>query len=176
MLAISLQQLNHLPHEEFVARLGAIYEHSPWVAERVWPARPFDSLDSLASAMHDAVQAASPAEQLALICAHPELAGRLAVAGKLTAHSRSEQSAAGLNACTPEEFARLQELNASYQARFAFPFIVAVRGLTRTDIIARLEQRLANEREEEIATCLREIGRIARFRLQDLLGSPRAQA
>jgi len=176
MTAISLQQLNHLSREEFVACLGAIYEHSPWVAERVWPARPFDSLDSLASAMHDAVETAAPAEQLALIRAHPELAGRLAVAGKLTAHSHSEQSAAGLNACTPEEFARLQELNAAYQARFAFPFIVAVRGLTRTDIIARLEQRLANEREEEIATCLREIGRIARFRLQDLLGNPRTHA
>ena len=169
MTAISLQDLNHLPREDFVARLGAIYEHSPWVAERVWPARPFASLDGLARSMHAAVEAASPAEQLGLIRAHPELAGRLAVAGGLTAHSRNEQSAAGLNACTPEEFARLQELNASYQARFAFPFIVAVRGLTRTDIIARLEQRLGNDREQEIATCLREIGRIARFRLQDLL-------
>jgi 2-oxo-4-hydroxy-4-carboxy-5-ureidoimidazoline decarboxylase len=172
VIAASLQELNTLSRDDFVARLGAVYEHSPWVAELAWEARPFDSLDALARAMHTAVETASSAEQLALIRAHPELAGRLAVAGQLTAHSLSEQAGAGLSACTPEEFARLHALNAAYQTRFGFPFIVAVRGLTRTDVIARIEQRLANDRPQEIATCLREIARIARFRLEDLLGNP----
>jgi 2-oxo-4-hydroxy-4-carboxy-5-ureidoimidazoline decarboxylase len=168
-MAIRLHELNALDREDFVSRLGAIYEHSPWVAARVWRARPFDSVDQLWRAMQDAVKAASSEEQLALIRAHPELAGRLAVAGQLTDASRSEQRGAGLDSCTPEEFARLQALNASYRTRFDFPFVVAVRGLTRGDIIARIEQRLANERAEELATCLQEIGRIARFRLEDLL-------
>src|SRR5262245_34318928 len=105
-----LQTLNALPQGAFVAQLAAIYEHSPWVAERVAAARPFASLDALWRAMHAAVESATPAEQLALIRAHPELGGRLALAGQLTEHSRSEQSGAGLNACTPAEFARLQEL------------------------------------------------------------------
>jgi 2-oxo-4-hydroxy-4-carboxy-5-ureidoimidazoline decarboxylase len=168
-MAIRLDQLNGLERDDFAARLAAIYEHSPWVAARAWPARPFESIDHLWRAMHDAVKAASDEEQLALIRAHPELAGRLVVAGQLTEASRSEQTGAGLDCCTPGELARLRALNASYRSRFDFPCVVAVRGLTRGDIISRLEQRLGNERAEEIATCLQEIGRIARFRLQDLL-------
>lgn len=169
-MAIRLDQLNGLEREDFISRLGAIYEHSPWVAARAWPARPFESADHLWRAMHDAVKAASGEEQLTLIRAHPELGGRLAVAGQLTEASRSEQAGAGLGFCTPAEFVRLHALNASYRSRFDFPFVVAVRGLTRGDIIGRLEQRLGNERDEEVATTLQEIGRIARFRLQDLLG------
>jgi 2-oxo-4-hydroxy-4-carboxy-5-ureidoimidazoline decarboxylase len=168
-LAMGLSELNRSTCAELIGLLGAVYEHSPWVAERACSARPFDSVEALWRAMQAAVQAADDDEQLALIRAHPELAGRLAVAGRLTEHSRSEQRGAGLDACTPQEFARLQELNAAYRERFGFPFIVAVRGLSRTDVIMRLEQRLANDREQEIATCLREIGRIARFRLEDML-------
>jgi 2-oxo-4-hydroxy-4-carboxy-5-ureidoimidazoline decarboxylase len=167
--AVKLGELNQSTCADLVDLLGAIYEHSPWVAERACSARPFDSVEALWRAMQAAVEAADDDEQLALIRAHPELAGRLAVAGRLTEHSRSEQRGAGLDACTPEQFARLQELNAAYRTRFGFPFIVAVRGLSRTDIIERLEQRLANGPEQEIATCLHEIGRIARFRLEDLL-------
>jgi len=166
---ISLRELNELDRDGFMARLGAIYEHSPWVAAGAWPERPFESVETLWYAMQSAVEAATRTKQLGLIRAHPELAGRLAVAGQLTEASRREQAGAGLDRCTPEEFTRLQELNAAYRDRFDLPFVVAVRGLTRGDIIARLAQRLVNSPDEELATCLHEIGRIARFRLQDLV-------
>ena len=158
-----------MDREAFIAQLGGIYEHSPWVAERAWQARPFRSRDALHAEMEAVVAAAGHEEQLALIRAHPELAGRLAVAGQLTSASRGEQAGAGLDRCTPEEFARLQALNAAYREKFEFPFIIAVRGLTRTQIIARLEQRLAHTAEQEFSACLREIGRIAGLRLRDLI-------
>ena len=168
-MAVPLAQINALDEAAFSARLGGIYEHSPWVAQRTWPRRPFASVQALQAAMQDALIAAQPSEQLALIRAHPELAGRLAIAGQLTEASRSEQSAAGLNQCTPEEFAQLQALNAAYRAKFGFPFIVAVRGLTRAGIIAAMRRRLDNTIDEERAASLREIGRIAQLRLQDLI-------
>jgi 2-oxo-4-hydroxy-4-carboxy-5-ureidoimidazoline decarboxylase len=169
-MKVSIRQIDAMDRDAFIAQLGGIYEHSPWVAERAWRARPFRSRDALHVAMESAVAAASREEQLALIRAHPELAGRLAVAGQLTDASRSEQAGAGLDRCTPEEFARLQELNAAYRKKFDFPFIVAVRGLTRMQIIAQLERRLAQSAEQEFDACLREIGRIAGFRLHDLIG------
>ncbi len=159
-----------MDRDAFIAQLGGIYEHSPWVAERAWKARPFRSRDGLHAAMEAVVAGASHAEQLALIRAHPELAGRLAVDGQLTDASRSEQAGAGLDRCTPEEFARLQDLNAAYRKKFDFPFIVAVRGLTRAHVIAQLEQRLAHSADQEFSACLREIARIAGFRLHDLIG------
>jgi len=169
-VTITIRQIDAMDREAFIAQLGGIYEHSPWVAERAWKARPFRSRDALHAAMEAVVAAASRAEQLALIRAHPELAGRLAVDGHLTDASRREQAGAGLDRCTPEEFATLQELNAAYRRKFDFPFIVAVRGLTRAHIISRLEQRLAQSAEQELSACLREIGRIAGFRLHDLIG------
>ena len=168
-MAVPIAEINALDEAAFSARLGGIYEHSPWVAQRAWPRRPFASVQALQAAMQDALIAAQPSEQLALIRAHPELAGRLAIAGQLTEASRSEQSAAGLNQCTPEEFAQLQALNAAYRAKFGFPFIVAVRGLTRAGIIAAMRRRLGNTIDEERAASLREIGRIAQLRLQDLI-------
>jgi 2-oxo-4-hydroxy-4-carboxy-5-ureidoimidazoline decarboxylase len=168
-MAASLAEINALDAAAFTARLGGIYEHSPWIAQRAWRQRPFASVQGLHAAMQDVVNAASRAEQLELIRAHPELAGRLAMAGQLTDASRSEQSAAGMNQCTPEEFALLQKLNAAYRGKFGFPFIVAVRGLTRAKIIANLQQRLDNTQEQELAACMQEIGRIARFRLQHLI-------
>ena len=168
-MTISIRQIDALDRGAFIARLGGIYEHSPWVAERAWMARPFRSRDALHAAMEAVVAAASNAEQLALIRAHPQLAGRLAMGAQLTDASRSEQAGAGLDRCTPEEFARLQALNAAYVKKFDFPFIVAVRGLTRTHIIAQLEQRLAHSVEQEFGACLREIARIAGFRLHDLI-------
>jgi 2-oxo-4-hydroxy-4-carboxy-5-ureidoimidazoline decarboxylase len=170
-VTISIRQIDAMDREAFIAQLGGIYEHSPWVAERAWKARPFRSRDALHAAMEEVVATASREEQLALIRAHPELAGRLAVAGQLTNASRDEQAGAGLDRCTPEEFARVQALNAAYRKKFDFPFIVAVRGLTRMHIIAQLEQRLAHSAEQEFSTCLREIGRIAGFRLHDLIGA-----
>jgi 2-oxo-4-hydroxy-4-carboxy-5-ureidoimidazoline decarboxylase len=159
--------VNGLERAAFVARLGGIYEHSPWVAERAFAARPFASLDALHGAMQAALLAATPEEQLALIRAHPELLGRMEAA-QLTAASRSEQAGAGLDRCTAHERARMRELNERYRGKFGFPFIVAVKGLDWAAIIERMEARLAHARAAELATALVEIGRIARFRLEAL--------
>ena len=163
-----VEQLNALPREAFVARLGAIYEHSPWVAERAYASRPFATVEQLHGAMERAMHTATPDEQLALIRAHPELLGKLEAA-QLTESSRSEQAGAGLDRCTPEQKARMRALNAAYRDKFGFPFIVAVKGLDWAGIIGRIEPRIGNTRDKEIATALAEIGRIARFRLEALL-------
>lgn len=162
-----LEELNHLPREAFVARLGSIYEHSPWVAERAWPARPFDSIAALHAAMQSAMMAGSDAEKMALIRAHPELAGRLAAA-RLTTHSREEQAGAGLDRITGKEREHMQQLNDRYREKFGFPFIVAVKGLDWGGIIERMQARLPNTREAEVAAALEQVGRIARFRLEAL--------
>lgn len=159
--------LNGLAQPEFTARLGGIYEHSPWVAERAFASRPFDSLDALHEAMQRAMLGASREEQLALIRAHPELLGRLDAA-RLTESSRSEQAGAGLDRCTSEQKARMQAMNQAYRVKFGFPFIVAVKGLDWGGIIERMERRLANAPEAEVDNALAEIGRIARFRLEAL--------
>jgi 2-oxo-4-hydroxy-4-carboxy-5-ureidoimidazoline decarboxylase len=153
--------------EAFVARYGGIYEHSPWVARRAWLQGPFGTVDALHAAMQAAVASASPEEQMRLIEAHPELGAKLDAA-TLTESSRSEQASAGLDRVTPEQKARLKALNATYRAKFGFPFIVAVRGLDWGGIIARMESRMENAREREIATALHEIGRIAQLRLESL--------
>ncbi|WP_413438271.1 2-oxo-4-hydroxy-4-carboxy-5-ureidoimidazoline decarboxylase [Sulfuriferula sp. GW1] len=165
----SIASLNALEQRSFISCLSGVYEHSPWVAEHASLRRPFASVGELAAAMHACVLAASEPQQLALIRAHPELAGKLAIDGGLTAASRLEQSAAGLDKCTPHEFARISGLNQAYQAKFGFPFIIAVRGMSGTAIIAAMEQRLAHPFDREICTALDEIGRIASFRLNDLV-------
>lgn len=162
-----LPAIEGLGQAEFVARLGGIYEHSPWVAERAFGAGPFASLDGLHAAMQGAMRGASRDEQLALMRAHPELLGRLEAA-QMTASSRSEQARAGLDRCTAEQKARMQALNHAYREKFGFPFIVAVKGLDWGGIIERIERRLENTPEAEFATALEEIGRIARFRLEAL--------
>lgn len=159
--------LNGLSRPEFVARLGGIYEHSPWVAERAFGSKPFASLEALHAAMQQGMRSASRDEQLALIRAHPELLGRLEAA-QLTESSRAEQASAGLDRCTAAQKARMQALNQAYRDKFGFPFIVAVKGLDWGGIIARIEARLANTPEAEFAAALEEIGRIARFRLEAL--------
>jgi N-carbamoyl-L-amino-acid hydrolase len=169
---ISLQELNSLSTAQFVAALSGIFERSPWVPERVAHARPFSSGLSLHAAMSSAVDRASISEQLALIRAHPELAGRAAIRGELTPESTREQQGAGLAACTPEEFARLQQLNGLYTQKFGFPFVLAVKGHNRASVIAALEQRTENTVEHERAVALREIARIAGFRLADLVDEP----
>ncbi len=163
-----IDTLNASGESEFVARLGNIFEHSPWIAARVSQRRPFASLGELHQAMLDVIDAASPDEQLALICAHPELAGKEAKAGSLTIESSSEQQGAGLDRCTPAEKARMDELNRAYRARFGFPFVIAVKGLSRHDILAAMESRLHGDRANEFRECLRQIGRIGGFRLTQM--------
>jgi len=161
-------ELSSLDADAFVTALDGIFEHSPWVARRAHAHGPFADLPALQTALLDAMWAAEPQEQLALLCAHPELAGKAAVAGELTAESREEQRGAGLDRCTPEEFARLQTLNARYRERFGFPFIIAVRGLGRADILAALEARVEHDHATELRTALEQVGRIASLRLQAL--------
>lgn len=151
--------------EGFIRRYGAVYEDSPWVAEAVWPgAGALRTAPSMANAMAAVVDSASREDKLALIRAHPQLAGRARMADA----SVREQSGAGLDQCSPAEFADFQRLNAAYNDRFSFPFIVAVRGLNRRDILDAFAARLANTPEAEFAEALRQIHRIAAFRLADL--------
>jgi len=169
---ITLAQLNAASASEFVALLDGIFEHSPWVAEHAAPLRPFANRLALQEALaHCALNAAQDL-QLSLLRAHPELAGRAAIRGELTADSTREQSGAGLTACSPEEFSRLQQLNADYNARFGFPFIIAVKGHNRASILAAFEQRLHHSVEAELRTALHEVGRIAAFRLADRVVEP----
>ncbi|WP_034292176.1 allantoate amidohydrolase [Herbaspirillum sp. RV1423] len=174
----TLEQLNSSAAYDipaFVKTLHGIYEHSPWIPERAAKLGPFANLTALKQALQGVVAGADRAEQLGLIRAHPELAGKAAIAGELTAESTGEQAKAGLNLCTPEEFAALQKLNGDYNAKFGFPFILAVKGaagkgLTRRQIIATFTRRLRNQPEDELREALRQIGRIAEMRLNDLLG------
>jgi len=163
----SAQGLSQLDQEEFAAALEGVFEHSPWIALRAWKLRPFDSRAALLAALCGVIQQASRAEQQKLVCAHPELAGKAAVRGELTEESTREQAAARLDACTPEEFERLQDLNAAYREKFGFPFIIAVRGLSRTQIIEQFSARLENGQETEFQEALRQIEKIAALRLQE---------
>ena len=149
----------------FIARYGAIYEDAPWVAEAVWEAGDFADI---AAAMRAAVDAAPEERRLALVRAHPDLAGKAALAGELTAASTVEQAGAGLDKCSPEELAEFHALNAAYKEKFGFPFIVAVTGLTRHDILDRFRGRLRNDAAAELATAFEQIHKIARLRLEAL--------
>ena len=174
-MTITLEQLNAADRADFVALLDGTYEHSPWIAEEAWAKRPFASLAQLKLAMVEAVRAANREARAALIRAHPELAGKAMEAKTLTAESAGEQSKAGLTNCTPAELARIQQLNADYQAKFGFPFILAVRGprgvgLAKAEILATFQRRLDNPPDFEFDECLRNIHRIAEIRLDDKLG------
>jgi 2-oxo-4-hydroxy-4-carboxy-5-ureidoimidazoline decarboxylase len=168
---VTLDEANALSVEDFVAVFGGVFEHSPWVAEQAAMLRPFASVDELHKGMCAVVATAGEAAQLALLCAHPELASKAALAGNLTPDSTREQDAAGLRQCSPAELAALTRMNHAYRERFGFPFIVAVRGLDRTSVLTRLELRLGNERPVEFAEALRQVERIAAFRLRSLLDS-----
>jgi 2-oxo-4-hydroxy-4-carboxy-5-ureidoimidazoline decarboxylase len=168
---ISSEELQCLERDRFVQLFGSIFEHSPWVAEQAFNAGPFHSIETLHRAMVDAVRRAPHARQLALIRAHPDLARRAAIRGELTVASSSEQTGAGLDRCTPAEFQRFRELNDRYQAKFRFPFILAVKGKSRHEILAAFEQRLAHSAQAEFNEALDQIARIARFRLDDLIDS-----
>lgn len=161
---------SELARDEFVARFGEIYEHSTWVAERVWETRgpQLDTVDGLAGAMAACVDAAPHEQRLALIRAHPDLAGRAAVAGGLTADSTAEQARAGIDQCSEEEFQRFQYLNGVYWDKFGFPFVMAVRNSYRKEILQAFETRLNNDAESEFRTAIRQIHIIARLRLDAL--------
>ncbi|MGE0348784.1 2-oxo-4-hydroxy-4-carboxy-5-ureidoimidazoline decarboxylase [Hydrogenophaga sp.] len=174
-MPITLEQLNHAPLAEAAQMLDGLYEHSPWIAQQALAQRPFASLAALKHAMVTVLAQADVDAQLALIRAHPELAGKAMVSQSLTAESTNEQTKAGLTNCTPAEFAHIQQLNADYNAKFGFPFILAVRGprgtgLTKREIIATFERRLGNPVDFERAECLRNIHRIAEIRLNDKFG------
>ncbi|SEF30818.1 2-oxo-4-hydroxy-4-carboxy-5-ureidoimidazoline decarboxylase [Variovorax sp. NFACC27] len=171
-MSLTIAQLNAAAPAEAVALLDGIYEHSPWIAERALAARPFRSLAHLKHALVQALAGSSADEQIGLIRAHPELAGKAMVSKTLTAESTNEQSKAGLTDCTPEEFAKIQQLNADYNAKFGFPFILAVRGprgtgLAKREIIETFARRLHNHPDFELGEALRNIHRIAEIRLDD---------
>ena len=154
---------------DFVARYGGIYEHSPWVAEQVQELLD-GSVDTeyLERLMADCVDNASREQRLELICAHPDLAGKAHISGDLTADSSAEQASAGIDQCTPDEYARFQTLNSSYKSKFGFPYVMAVRDSSRMQILAAFETRLGNDADLEFETALAEIHAIARLRLQAL--------
>jgi len=162
---MTIAELNSHPRERFVEQLGGIFEHSSWVAERSWAARPFAGMDALHAAMVAQVEAASEAEQLTLLRAHPDLGTR----ARMSVASTGEQARAGLSSLTMEELQQLEQLNTQYRDRHEFPFIYAVKGATKHDILRALSTRLDSPREKEFQEALNQVYRIARFRLEDIV-------
>lgn len=165
-LAGLMDQLMSIPDCAFVDRLGFLFEHSPWVVERAAAQRPFTDLHT---GLMQAVADASDEERLALIRAHPELAGKAAIDGTLTAESTAEQASVGLDRLTAAEYAHFHSLNAAYTARFGFPFVICVRLTDKAGILAAMEQRLTHTREAEIDAAIAEVGKIVRLRLAEVL-------
>ena len=163
----SIDDLNRMTAADFVAAFGDVAEHSPWVAERAASARPFASRDALVEAFASALRGAARDERLAVLRAHPDLAGRAAIAGDLSEDSRREQAGAGLDRLTPEEFERFTALNSAYRERFGIPFIFAVKGATKDMILAAFEKRSGNAPEAEYGNAVDNVCRIMRFRIED---------
>jgi 2-oxo-4-hydroxy-4-carboxy-5-ureidoimidazoline decarboxylase len=166
---LSLDRLNDLDRDEFIQRLGFVFEGPPWIVERAWGSRPFGDLDALHAALVGVMEAAPEEQKVALIRAHPDLVGRAALAGTLTPESTGEQAAAGLGSLSSAEIATFNDLNARYHARFGFPFVICARENKKASILAGFAERLTHSRDEEIAAALREIAKIARLRLLDRL-------
>lgn len=167
----TLAELNAADRDAFTSALGHLFEHSPWVAEEAWASRPFRNVEQLHTKLCAAMRAASRDRQAALIRAHPDLAGRLARLGQLTADSKREQAGAGLDRLTPEELTAFEKLNRTYRGRFRFPFIVCARLSNKAAILAAMQLRLSNPPDVEFQTALAEIEKIARLRLDDLLAA-----
>jgi 2-oxo-4-hydroxy-4-carboxy-5-ureidoimidazoline decarboxylase len=161
-------EVNSLSHDEFVRVVGPVFEHSPWIAEMTWVKKPFASLDSLHRALCETVEKGGLDRQLALIRAHPDLIGRLALAGQLTKESANEQASAGLDRMTTDEVELFQRHNAAYKERFGFPFIICARLNKKEAILAGFGRRLKNSPDQEMKTALEEIFKIAELRLRDL--------
>lgn len=161
-----------ISRDDFVGRFGGVFEHSPFIAERAYDAGAIAeplTFGGVHAALARVFRAASEAERLGVLQAHPDLAGRLAIAGELTEDSRKEQAGAGLDRLSPEEHARFTELNAAYVTKFGFPFIIAVKGLGKDDILAAFETRIGNGRDTEFATAAAQVEKIALLRLQSML-------
>jgi 2-oxo-4-hydroxy-4-carboxy-5-ureidoimidazoline decarboxylase len=171
---MTLEEVNGLNRDEFVSRFGSVFESSPWVAERAWGSWPFGGFSELYGAMVEAVDEAPEERRMDLIQAHPDLAGKAAVAGELTPESRGEQASAGLDRLTPEEYETFTRMNQTYRERFGFPMIVCVREHTKESILQNAESRLGNPWEEEVEVALGEIAKIARLRLQELVETDEA--
>jgi 2-oxo-4-hydroxy-4-carboxy-5-ureidoimidazoline decarboxylase len=169
---ISLDELNTADKSAFVAALGGIFEHAPWVAEQVFTRRPFPTLASLYQAMTDAVEGADAKRRLALIAAHPDLAGKAARAGDITADSKDEQASAGLDRLSQQDYARFHRLNDAYRMKFGIPFIICVRRHAKDSILQQFERRLMNEASIELNTALGEVFRIAALRLDQHVSAP----
>lgn len=162
-------EINRMDRDAFVRLFGRLYERSPWVAEEAWELRPFGGIDDLHRGMQEIVNGSDGGRRMKLIRCHPDLAGKAAVAGDLTSSSMAEQASAALDQCTPQEFEQFQRLNRDYKKKFGFPFIMAVRGSTRMDILEAFSERIGNSRETELANCLRAVECIAYLRLKDLV-------
>ena len=166
-MVLTVDDLNRMAASDFAAAFGDVAEHSPWVAARAAAARPFAGRDAVAEAFAAALRGAARDEQLAVLRAHPDLAGRAAVAGELAEDSRREQAGAGLDRLTPAEFERFTALNAAYRERFGIPFIFAVKGAAKDMILAASEERIANGPEVEHENAIDNVCRIMRFRIED---------
>jgi len=164
-----MQEVNELGREAFIERFGRLFEHSPWVAADAWSDRPFADEDELFEALRSAMYSAPMDRKLALIRAHPDLAGRAAIEGTLTRSSKTEQASAGLDRLTPDEYEAFTRLNGAYRERFGFPFVVCVREHTKESILRVAAERLEHTRDEEVRVALEEIAKIARLRMQELL-------
>ena len=165
----SMDAINGLDRVAFVERFGPLFEHSPWVAEAAWQDRPFADRDELHGALVAAMYAAPRERKLALIRAHPDLAGKAAIEGKLTNSSKREQASARLDRLTPDEYAAFTRTNAAYRERFGFPFVVCAREHTKESILLTAAERLDHTEADEIRVALGEIAKIARLRLEDAL-------
>jgi OHCU decarboxylase len=168
---MTIDEINALDHEAFVAALGSLFESSPWIAAEAWHGRPFASIADLHKALCDVMYNASTGQQLALIRAHPDLVGKAALAGTLTPESTREQASAGLDRLSPEEIATFTRLNQAYKDRFGFPFVICARQNKKDGILAGFARRLDNSRTEEIAAALGEIAKISSLRLLDTVAS-----
>ena len=162
---MTIDEVNNLDQPAFVERVGWVFEHSPWVAERTWACKPFADVAALHRLMTVAMRAASRAEQLALLQAHPDLGAR----ARMSEASVNEQAGVGLDQLTQDEFDQLQRLNSEYKQKFGFPFLYAVKGSNKHDILAALERRLSSNQADEFQEALTQVTRIAGFRIEDLI-------
>jgi 2-oxo-4-hydroxy-4-carboxy-5-ureidoimidazoline decarboxylase len=168
-MSLTISQLNQFDRAEFIRVVGPVFEHSSWIAEITFAKKPFADLENLRRVLCETVENSGKEKQLALIRAHPDLVGKIALTGQLTKESTNEQASAGLNQLSPEEIELFQKQNSAYKSKFGFPFVICARLSKKTAIVAGFETRLKNSREQEIKTALEEIFKIAELRLRDLI-------